>query len=64
MLKDNIINKKCVQRNLTPYALSKKAEISPTYAYKLYRNEMSNPSAKILDKVAWALGCSARDLLV
>lgn len=64
MLRDKIIKQKCDSRNMTPYALSKKAKISPTYAYKLYNGEMVNPSAKILDQVAWALNCSARDFLI
>ena len=63
MLQHDIIKKKCEARRMTAYALGKKAQISPTYAYKLYEGVATNPSAKVLDKVAFALDCSPRDLL-
>ena len=64
MLRPGVIKKLCKDKNLTPYALAKRADISLTYAYRLYNEEMRNPSTRILDQVAWALKVNTKDLIV
>lgn len=64
MLKPGIIKELCEASSITPYGLAKRAEISITYAYRLVNGDMENPSTRILDQVAWALGVDTKDLIL
>lgn len=49
--------------NMTPYLLSKKAELSPTAISRILKGETKVPRPQNLDRIANALGISAEELV-
>ncbi len=48
----------------TAYQLQKRADLKPSTASRLYRNQVSQITLETLDKLLTALDCEASDLFV
>jgi transcriptional regulator with XRE-family HTH domain len=57
------INKLLKLRNMRAYIFAEKIEIDPSNLYRIIRNENTNPTIKIVKKIADAFDVSVDELI-
>lgn len=60
---NNHLKEFCERKNITAYELSKITGISQTYCYRLLKNEMTNPSLKIVRQIAVSINLNYEGFL-